>query len=163
MADALGVDAVRAELRPEEKAGVIEEYKRRGRTIAFVGDGVNDAPALAAAHVGMAMPRGALIARETADVILLQDDLAAIADARDLAARTQGLIRTNFRVAAGVNSGIILAAALGRLSPVAASVLHNGTTLGILLNALSGVSLSRDRTEQAIERLKTLREAYREG
>jgi len=86
LAAELGLDAVYAELRPEEKAGLVEELQRNGAKVAFVGDGVNDGPALAAAEVGLAMPRGADIARATADILLLDDRLGAVADARAIAA-----------------------------------------------------------------------------
>jgi P-type E1-E2 ATPase len=141
LAAELGLDEVHAELRPEEKAGVIAGLQERGRKVAFVGDGVNDGPALAQAEVGIALPRGADIARATADIVLLDDHLAGVAMARDVASRTMRLIRTNFNLAIGINTGILAGATLGWLSPVASALLHNGTTIGILLNALSGASL----------------------
>jgi len=139
MAAELGLDAVHAELRPEEKAGLIEQLQRDGAKVAFVGDGVNDGPALAAAEVGIAMPRGADIARATADILLLDDRLGAVADARAIAAGTMRMIRSNFNAAVGINTGLLGAALLGRLSPVASALLHNGTTIAILLRALHGV------------------------
>lgn len=155
----LGLDAVHAEMPPEAKAGVIKALQRAGHKVAFVGDGVNDGPALSVAEVGIAMPRGADIARATADIVLLDDRLAAVAEARDLAARTMRLIRTNFNLAVGINSAILGGAVLGWLSPVMSAVLHNGTTIGILINALSGVSLSPGITGQAQERIRHIKEA----
>ncbi|MDZ7752788.1 MAG: HAD-IC family P-type ATPase [Gammaproteobacteria bacterium] len=134
----LGLDEVHAEMQPEAKAGVIEALQRQGHRVAFVGDGVNDGPALAAAEVGIAMPRGADIARATADIVLLEDRLGAVADARRFSAHTMGLIRTNFNLAVGINTGILAGAMAGWLSPVASALLHNGTTIGILINALAG-------------------------
>jgi manganese/zinc-transporting P-type ATPase C len=142
----LGIDEVYAEMPPEDKAGVIERLQAAGHKVAFVGDGVNDGPALSVAAVGIAMPRGADIARATADIVLLDDRLSAVADARDLAGRTMKLIRTNFNLAIGINTGILAGAVLGVLSPVASAVLHNGTTIGILLKALSGVGAPASRT-----------------
>jgi heavy metal translocating P-type ATPase len=139
MAAELGLDAVHAELRPEEKAGLIERLQRDGAKVAFVGDGVNDGPALAAAEVGIAMPRGADIARATADILLLDDRLGAVADARAIAAGTMRMIHSNFNAAVGINTALLGAALLGRLSPVASALLHNGTTIAILLRALRGV------------------------
>jgi heavy metal translocating P-type ATPase len=159
LAAELGLDAVHAEMPPEGKAGLIEGLQEAGHKVAFVGDGVNDGPALVAAEVGIAMPRGADIARATADIVLLDDRLAAVADARDLAARTMKLIRTNFNLAVGINSAILGGAILGWLSPVASAVLHNGTTIGILLNALAGVSQASGPRDQAHGRIQRIKEA----
>lgn len=136
LARELDMDEVYAERAPEEKAAVVQTLQDRGCKVAFVGDGVNDAPALGLADVGVAMPRGADIARQTADIVLLEDHLRGVVAAREQAVRTMQLIRTNFNVAVGVNSGVIVGAALGWLSPVATALLHNGTTIGVLLNAL---------------------------
>ncbi|MGY3901607.1 heavy metal translocating P-type ATPase [Aeromonas lusitana] len=138
LADQLGIDEVFAQLLPEEKASIIEQLTSDGSRIAFVGDGINDAPALAGAHVGIAMQKGADIARISADIALLQDDISRVADARELACAAMGLIHDNYRITIGANTAILGAAAVGLLSPIVASVLHNGTTIGILLNALRG-------------------------
>ncbi|MCF1181865.1 heavy metal translocating P-type ATPase [Marichromatium gracile] len=135
----LGFDAVHAEVAPEDKAAILMRLQDAGAKVAFVGDGVNDGPALAAADVGIAMPRGADIARATADILLTDDRLDAVADARALALSTMRLIRNNFRAAVGINTAILVGAASGRVSPLASAVLHNGTTLAVLLNALRGV------------------------
>jgi P-type E1-E2 ATPase len=132
----LDIDRVFAEQAPEEKAQVIEALKAAGRKVVFVGDGVNDASALVSAHVGVAMPRGALLSREAADVILLRDHLEGLAQAREFAVRTQELIRSNFHLDVAVNSVLLLAASFGWLPAVAAALLHNGTTLAILIRAL---------------------------
>ncbi|GAB6039604.1 heavy metal translocating P-type ATPase [Endothiovibrio diazotrophicus] len=150
LAAELGLDEVHAEMRPEEKAGVIEALQRGGRKVAFIGDGVNDGPALAAAEVGMSMPRGADIARATADIVLLDDRLHAVADAHRVARRTMALIRSNFNVAVGVNSAILAGAIFGVLSPVASALLHNGTTIGILLRALRGAEPATTSVPDAI-------------
>lgn len=159
LAAELGLDAVHAEMAPEAKARVIEALQRAGHKVGFVGDGVNDGPALSVAEVGIAMPRGADIARATADIVLLDDRLSAVAEARDLALRTMRLICTNFNLAVGINSAILGGAILGWLSPVASAVLHNGTTIGILLNALSGVSLSQGLKGQTRDRVRHLKAA----
>ncbi len=137
----LDLDDFHAELLPEQKAGILQALAAEGARIAFVGDGVNDAPALTGAHVGIAMHRGADIARFASDIVLLEDNIARIADAKALANATRRLIDSNFRITAGVNTGILGAAALGLLTPVSASMLHNGSTIGILLRALAGAGL----------------------
>ncbi len=138
LAEELGLDMVFAEKRPEEKADVVRDLQARGHRVAFVGDGVNDAPALVAADVGIAMPRGADLARATADVVLLRDEIAGVAESRALAASTIGLIRSNFRWAVGLNTLLFIAAATGYASPVVSAFIHNGVTIGTLVRAVIG-------------------------
>ena len=158
LARELGLDDWHAEVAPEEKASLIERFKAEGSRVAFVGDGVNDGPALIAADVGLAMPRGADIARATADILLMDDRLGAVADAREIAIKTMDLIRGNFRAAIGINTGILAGAIGGVLSPVASALLHNGTTIGILFNALKGVRLENEASEPLSARLEQIKE-----
>lgn len=137
LGDALGLDRVFHDQKPEDKARIVEELKAEGRTVAFVGDGVNDGPALMAAHLGIAMPRAADIARATAQMVLLEDRLDSLVTLRSVADGTMRLIRSNFKASVGINSAIMAGAALGKLSPVATAILHNGTTIGILLRSLA--------------------------
>lgn len=137
MGEALGLDRVFAERHPEDKAAIVETLKAEGRRVAFVGDGVNDGPALAAADVGIAMPQAADIARATADMVLMDDRLEALAEVHALSQQTMALIQSNFRASVGINTGIMAGAAQGLLPPAATAVLHNGTTIGILLRALA--------------------------
>lgn len=132
----LGLDEVFHDQKPEDKARIVEGLIEQGRVVAFVGDGVNDGPALMAAHVGIAMPRAADIARATADIVLLEDRLDSLSALRSLAGQTMSLIRSNFKASVGINSAIMAGAAMGRLSPAATAILHNGTTIGILLRSL---------------------------
>jgi cation transport ATPase len=96
-----------------------------------------------AAHIGLAMPRAADIARAAADVVLLNDHLDVLADVHELARDTMALIRSNFRGAVAVNSAIMAGAALGKLSPLPTATLHNGTTIALLLRALTGTAFNR--------------------
>ena len=136
IADMLGLDGYHADLLPEDKARIIQGLGKSGARIAFVGDGINDAPALARSHVGIAMNRGADIARLTADIVLLEDDVAGLSDAVMIAHEVMEIIRVSFRLTIGLNTSILAGAALGALSPLATSVLHNGSTIAILLNVL---------------------------
>lgn len=141
LATELGLDDFHAELLPDDKANLIAQLAAGGARIAFVGDGINDAPALAGAHVGIAMQKGADIARLSADVALLEDDIGRVADAKALALATMARISSNYRLAVGLNTAILGAASLGLLSPILTSTLHNGSTLAILLNALRGKNM----------------------
>ena len=91
----LSIDAVEAEVLPNQKSAVVERFKREGQVVAMAGDGVNDAPALAAADVGIAMGTGTDVAIESAGVILLRGDLMGIVRARRLSQATMGNIRQN--------------------------------------------------------------------
>ncbi len=145
MAEELGLDDFHAGLLPQDKADILQRLAAEGARIAFVGDGVNDAPALSGAHVGISMHNGADVARLASDLALLEDDIARVADAKALALATRRLIDSNFKLTVGLNTTILSAAAFGLLTPIAASALHNGTTIAILLRALAGAGLPRDR------------------
>ncbi|MDR0528659.1 MAG: heavy metal translocating P-type ATPase [Zoogloeaceae bacterium] len=136
LAARLGMDEVHANLLPDQKAAIIQSLKDKGAQIAFVGDGVNDAPALVGAHIGIAMQKGADVARLTADITLLEDNLARVADARALAIAALKRVSDNYKLTVGVNTAILAAAAFGLLTPTATSVLHNSSTIGILFNAI---------------------------
>ena len=139
IADELGITEVRAELLPTDKAKIINELIAEGKKVAFVGDGINDAPALISAHVGISMSQGADIAKATADISLLKDDIAAVVESKELANKTMKLISNNFNATVGINSGILAGATFGLFSPIVTAVLHNGTTIGLLLNSIKGV------------------------
>lgn len=138
LADELGIDTVFAERQPEEKANVVRSLQAAGRRVAFVGDGVNDSPALVAADVGIAMPRGAELTRATADVVLLRDQLDGLVESRALAGETIRLIQSNFRWAVALNTLLFIAASTGRASPAVSAIVHNGITIATLLRALMG-------------------------
>lgn len=143
LAAQLGIDEYHAELLPHDKATILQRLSEQGAKVAFVGDGVNDAPALSGAQVGISMHHGADIARLASDISLLRDDIALVADARDLALATRRLLDSNFKLTVGLNSAILGAAAFGLSSPILTSLLHNGSTIAILLRALSGAGLPR--------------------
>ena len=141
VASELGIDRVYANCLPTDKAGIIEQLKAEGKKVAFVGDGINDAPSLTKAHVGISMQKGADIAKATADISLLKDDIGSVAVAKDIANKTMRLINTNFNATVGINSLILAGATFGLFNPIATAVLHNGTTIGLLANSMKGVKI----------------------
>lgn len=133
----LGIDQYYSELQPEEKAGIIEGLAKEGKKIAFVGDGINDGPALAGASVGFAMKKGADLARLTADIALMEDNINLIVKSKTIANNVMKQIAENQKLTFILNTSILGLASLGVLSPAASSTLHNGSTIGILLKAMN--------------------------
>jgi Cu+-exporting ATPase len=143
IARAVGIDEVRAEVMPAEKQGVVRELERDGRSVAMAGDGINDAPALAAATVGIAMGTGTDVAIESAGITLVKADLAALVRARALSRATLRNIRQNLFLAFVYNTvGIPIAAGIlypfaGVLvSPMWASAAMTLSSLSVIANAL---------------------------
>lgn len=141
MADELGIDRFHYELLPHDKQDIVKELKSQGKKVIFVGDGINDAPSLAESDVGIAMQRGADIARVSADVVLLEDDIFVVAIIKELANKTLAKVQTNYHATIGINTTILALATLGVLSPVTTSILHNGTTIGVLSYALQSIKI----------------------
>lgn len=131
-----GVDAHRAQLMPEDKAGILADLRAQGECVAMIGDGINDAPALAAADVGMAMGGGTEAAIEAADITLMHDDLAHAVDAIRLSRKTVSKIRQNLFFAFAYNVLGIPLAALGYLSPALAGAAMAASSLSVVGNAL---------------------------
>jgi P-type E1-E2 ATPase len=138
VASTLGVDEVRAELMPEDKVTAISELQKQGFKVAMIGDGINDAPALARADVGIAMGGGGTQAAiEAADIALMTDDLAKIVAARAIARKAYRTIQENLIVGVGVVHVCgITAALLGWIGPIQAAVLHLGPDVLVFLNSV---------------------------
>jgi Cd2+/Zn2+-exporting ATPase len=133
----LAINDIYAGLSPDQKLDAISRLQRQGRNVAMIGDGINDAPALAASHVGVAMgARGSDAAMEQADLILMHDRLENFVVALDISRAARSVIRQNLAISLGVVL-VLVALALGAKIPLTAGVIgHEGSTLLVVLNSL---------------------------
>ncbi|MDZ8236544.1 MAG: heavy metal translocating P-type ATPase [Nostoc sp. ChiQUE01a] len=125
-----------AEAFPEQKAAVVRQLHEQGKTVAFVGDGINDSPALAYADVSVSFANGSEIARETADVVLMQNDLHGLLEAIAIARKAKQIIHQNTSIVALPNIAAMFVAVFFGLNPLAATVVNNGSTVVAGVNGL---------------------------
>ncbi|MER6998967.1 cation-translocating P-type ATPase [Streptomyces sp. NPDC000410] len=136
VADALGITEVHAHALPEGKLQLIRDLQAEGHTVAMVGDGTNDAPALALADVGISMgEHSSHVALETADIALAGNDLRQVAAVVELSRHTLRVVRQNYGLAIGVNLLGLLAGAGGSINPVLAALLHNTSSIAVVGNS----------------------------
>jgi Cd2+/Zn2+-exporting ATPase len=134
---ALDLDDVRAGLKPEDKVRVVQSFSAEGRKTAMIGDGVNDAPSLAAAHVGVAMgARGSDAALEQSEVVLMHDRLENFLQAFDLSRRARSVIRQNLVISLGTVVVLVALALIGAIPLTLGVVGHEGSTVVVVLNSL---------------------------
>ena len=133
----LGLDDFHAEVLPEDKARYIQAEQAQNRTVVMIGDGINDAPALSLADVGVAIGSGATIAREVADITIAAEDLRELVLLRRLSEKLMHRIGRNYRFVMGFNGALIALGALGLLPPATSALLHNGSTLLLSMDCLT--------------------------
>lgn len=137
VAGQLGIDEYRADLLPDDKVKVVRELEESGERVAFVGDGVNDAPALAVATVGLAMgAAGTDVALETADIALMGDDLSRLPVTMRLSRKTLGIIRQNIWFSIGIKGVFVVLAPLGLATLWMAVAADMGASLLVIANGL---------------------------
>ena len=133
----VGVDAVYAEVLPDDKAAFIRQEKEKGHTVIMVGDGVNDSPALSEADAGIAISTGAAIAREIADITVASEDLFELVTLRKLSEALMARIHGSYRFIVAFNLSLITLGVAGVLPPAISALLHNTSTLGIGLKNMT--------------------------
>ena len=136
-AQKLGISDFRAQVLPEDKHRYVQQLKEHGHRVIMVGDGINDAPALAAANVSVAMSDASDIAKETADITVRGADLTQLAAIRQLSEKLMHRINSNYRFILLFNSVLLLSGAFGLLQPSASALLHNASTMAICAKSMT--------------------------
>jgi len=137
VAQRLGIDRSHSETMPTDKAEIVRQLQQDGHSVAMVGDGINDSPALSYADVGIAMKNGEDVAHEAADVILMEENLWKLIQALDISHEAMGLIRQNYAIIAGLNTlALALAIPSGLVTPAITAVISNGSAILATLNAV---------------------------
>jgi heavy metal translocating P-type ATPase len=137
IASMVGLSDARGELMPEDKVRIVRKLVDDGEHVVMIGDGTNDAPALSAAHVGIALAgHGGGITAEAADIVMLGDDVSRVADVIRISRRTLRIARQSIRVGLGLSAAAMLVAAAGYLPPIAGALLQEAIDVAVIMNAL---------------------------
>ncbi|GAW98692.1 heavy metal translocating P-type ATPase [Secundilactobacillus mixtipabuli] len=147
VAEQIGLDEVHAELLPEEKVEYIKKFKDQGRTVAFVGDGINDSPAIATAQIGIAMGSGTDVAIETSDVVLMQSSFEALVHAYSLSKKTVINTKENIAIAIGVVIFLLIGLILGFIYMASGMFVHEASILVVIFNAMRLISYGKMPTQ----------------
>jgi P-type E1-E2 ATPase len=135
--DAAGIDQVYGELLPADKAAIVSRYRAAGDVVMMVGDGTNDAPALTAADVGVALAgHGGGVTSEASDVVILVDDLSKVGDAVSISRRTMRIARQSIVAGLTLSAVAMMFAAFGYIPPTAGALLQEGIDVAVIFNAL---------------------------
>ncbi|WP_437612140.1 heavy metal translocating P-type ATPase [Sorangium sp. So ce834] len=148
----LGITRYFAEMLPEDKAEITRRLTQEGRTVAVVGDGINDSPALSYADIGISVSAGAEIARETAGVVLVEDDLSKLVEAIDISRGAMRIIHQNFSMMLAVNAVAYALSIPGLLNPVAATLMNNGSAVLACVNGVRPLMAAPRRAARARRR-----------
>jgi P-type E1-E2 ATPase len=132
-----GIRTVLANLLPADKVDAVRDLKRRYGSVVMVGDGINDAPALAAATVGVALgAHGTAVSADAADIVLLVDDISRVGDALAISQRMRRIALQSIGVGLGVSFGLMVVASLGYITPAVGAILQEALDAAVILNAL---------------------------
>lgn len=149
----LGLSYSRGAMLPEDKVAFVEKLRREGRSVIMVGDGINDSPAMAAAHIGMALGTGASgLAIQSADVATVDNDPRRVPEMIELSKKTMRVLRKNLAFTVGINVAGIALAAARLISPVTAALIQNISTLGVIVNSSRLLKEGRARASGAGKR-----------
>ena len=135
MAERIGITEYHAGILPVDKASIVQSLQKEGANVIMVGDGINDAPALSMANVGVSLRDGTDLAKEVADVVLLESHLKSLCVARELGQKTMKRIKNNFTINIGLNSVFLGLSLFGIITPTLSAVLHNITTVVVTFNS----------------------------
>ncbi|MEJ5172847.1 MAG: heavy metal translocating P-type ATPase [Hydrogenothermaceae bacterium] len=138
VAKMLGIKKYYARAFPDEKARIIKELKKQGKKVAFIGDGVNDSPALSVADIGISMRSGADIAIEVADVVI-PNDLSKLVEAIEISDRAINKIYSNFKINTAINGTGLVLSAFGLINPLISTIINNGTTVLLGFNSIKPI------------------------
>lgn len=144
----LGISVFHSQVLPEDKHRYVEQLKANGKRVIMVGDGINDAPALVAANVSVAMSDASDIAREAADITLRGADLTELATLRKLSEMLMARIHHNYRFIVGFNSALLLLGFAGVITPSASAFLHNASTMAICAKSMKPL-LKKDSSQNS--------------
>ncbi|MFD0896880.1 heavy metal translocating P-type ATPase [Loigolactobacillus binensis] len=145
VAQQVGIDEVHAELMPEQKVEFVKQFQQAGRTVAFVGDGINDSPSLATANIGIAMGSGTDVAIETSDVVLMQSSFHALVHAYGLAKKTVLNTKENIVIAIGVVAFLLLGLIAGFIFMASGMFVHEISILVVIFNAMRLINYGHEK------------------